>query len=352
MKANYEIDFVGNSSSGDADAIAIRWKDTNENYHVCLYDCGTENQADEMIELLNKHYFNELDKKEIDAIIISHPDTDHINGIIKIMDTFEIKAMYFNIPWEYSDELVELSDNYNSADYLSSKLKKQYDKLFEIEEYAKELKVPIFNALQGDLICDELLVLYPTKEDYIKHLLNSEKTPVKAVMESYSNDDYIFELWDEDNLLEKPSTSEENESSVVIWGLNSLEDKKFILLGDSGVVGINDAIDYAGEEGIKSETRFYQVPHHGGRHNLDTDTMNRLVGNINVVESDVNKTAYISVGKDSDHPRQCIVNAFKRRGVKVYKTNGNIIHHHVGDMPERKGWVSLKELEFIDNYDE
>lgn len=355
MKVNYEIDFVGNGSSEDADAIAIRWKDEDEFYHVCVYDCGTEYQANKMIDLINNYYFYGINDSEriIDAIIISHPDKDHISGIIKIMEEFQVGAMYFNKPWDYSDELVEMADNYNSADYLTSKLKKNYSKLSEIEDYANEKGIPIYNAFQGTEICGELIVLSPTEEDYIKYLLNSEKTPVKSVTESsFQKAEYNHESWNSDNLLVEPATTEENESSVVIWGLHSAYDKRFLLLGDAGVCGINSALDYANDGNIRKKTQFYQVPHHGGRHNLDTDTMNHLVGNILGENSDSGKKAFISVGKDSTHPRWCIVNAFKRRGVKVYKTNGGTIRHYIGDMPKREGWVRLEELDFIAEYDE
>ncbi len=355
MEVNYEIDFVGNESSGDADAIVIRWKDSNEDYHICVYDCGTENQADKMIDLLNEYYFTEADDDEkiIDAIIISHPDGDHINGIKKIMGEYQITAMYFNIPWDYANELVDLSDNYNSASYLSSKLKKQYPKLSEIEDYGCELGIPIYNALQGTIICDELLILAPSRDDYINHLLNSDKTPVNAATESFSeSDESNLDSWDRDNLLENPETSEENETSVIVWGLCGADKKRFLLMGDAGVIGIKSALDYVYDKDVRLKTQFYQVPHHGGRHNLDSDTMNRLVGNILGEGSDSHKTAYVSVGKGSNHPRQCIVNAFKRRGVKVYKTKGETIHHFVGSMPAREGWVRLTEIDFIDKYDE
>ncbi len=60
---------------------------------------------------------------------------------------------------------------------------------------------------------------------------------------------------------------------------------------------------------------------------------------------DIGKTAFVSVAKDSDHPLQMVVNAFRRRGVSVYKTEGNIINHSV-HMPSRVGWSSLKSLDF------
>lgn len=66
------------------------------------------------------------------------------------------------------------------------------------------------------------------------------------------------------------------------------------------------------------------------------------------------KVAFASVANDSDHPLQMVVNAFTRRGVKVYKTKGNVIRHSK-NMPDREGWVSLVKLEFeqkIEEWDE
>lgn len=66
------------------------------------------------------------------------------------------------------------------------------------------------------------------------------------------------------------------------------------------------------------------------------------------------KVAFVSVANDSDHPLQMVVNAFTRRGVKVYKTKGNVIRHSK-NMPDREGWVSLVKLEFeqkIEEWDE
>lgn len=357
MDSNYEIDFIGNKSSGNADAIAIRWKDEYDDYHICIYDCGTDGQADDMIDLLNKYYFNEVDdeNKVIDAVVISHPDEDHINGIKKILETFIVNELYANIPWDYADELVQRSENYNSSDYLTSKLKKKYSSLSEIVDLCEENGIPIYSAIQGTIVCDELEILAPTEEDYIDHILNSDKNPLKPINESFSKSEkFNTDFWDVDNLLEVAETSDENETSVVLYGLRNAPDKYFLLVGDAGVHDLESAFDFAEGESLsmKSEVKFYQVPHHGGRHNLDTDTMNRLVGNITKRGTDSGKTAFISVGKGSDHPRQCIVNAFKRRGVKVYKTEGNTIHHYAGDMPSREGWVSLTQLEFIEEYED
>ena len=102
---------------------------------------------------------------------------------------------------------------------------------------------------------------------------------------------------------------------------------------------------------LKDTVKFLQIPHHGGRHNVSPSVLNSLIGNIIEEEANPTKIAFVSAAKDSEHPLQMVVNAFTRRGVKVYKTNGNIIHHH-RNMPDREGWTSLKKLEFNKNVEE
>ena len=62
------------------------------------------------------------------------------------------------------------------------------------------------------------------------------------------------------------------------------------------------------------------------------------------------KVAFVSVANDSDHPLQMVVNAFTRRGVKVYKTKGNVIRHSK-NMPDREvGWVMKDIKKYFDDF--
>ena len=96
---------------------------------------------------------------------------------------------------------------------------------------------------------------------------------------------------------------------------------------------------------LKDNVGFIQVPHHGGRHNISPSILNRLIGDVVEEGETTGKTAFVSVANSSDHPLQMVVNAFTRRGVRVYQTKGNIIHHH-RDMPNRLGWTTLEPLGF------
>ena len=88
-------------------------------------------------------------------------------------------------------------------------------------------------------------------------------------------------------------------------------------------------------EDVKEYVQFYQVPHHGSRHNINPSTLNRMLGSKVAEEETRNKTAIASVSKNSDHPLKMVTNAYIRRGVTVYTNDGITFWHHKGDMPDR-----------------
>ena len=66
---------------------------------------------------------------------------------------------------------------------------------------------------------------------------------------------------------------------------------------------------------------FFDVPHHGSRHNLDPDTLTRLLGPDR--RDDAAGSAFVSVGREAeDFPRPEIANAIRRRGYPVRATRG------------------------------
>ena len=72
-----------------------------------------------------------------------------------------------------------------------------------------------------------------------------------------------------------------------------------------------------------------------------------MVGKKGNKTGNTDKLAFVSVAENSDHPRKMVVNAYIRRGVKVYKTQGFCIRHHEGIMPERN-WTPIDPLAFAD----
>lgn len=351
----YELDFIGvNKETKDSDAIGIRWKNSDRNYVVGVYDGGLQIYGDKLKEHIEECYFNDVEEKIIDFVICSHSDQDHTSGIKEILESYEVKSLYMNRPWLYVDEIFDkVNDGRITRDSLKDRLKEKYSYIADLEDIAIEKDIPIYETFQGMKINDKLTVLSPAKDFYLELLVESDKTPLEEnstfkgmIKEAFQKiSDVLTESWNEENLREDVKTSAENEMSVVILG--QMDEENFLLTGDAGLRALKNAIEYAENIfiPIKDNVTFYQIPHHGGRHNVSTLLLNSMVGEV-VDEGETNgKRAFVSVGKNSDHPLKMVVNAFVRRGVKVYKTDGNTITHH-RNMPEREGWTSVDNLKF------
>lgn len=375
----YEIDYIGvkaDKATKDADAICLRWKtgialNGMPIYKVGVIDGGFEAHGNAMIAHMNQYYFDDAEgvkskeKKTIDFVVVTHPDQDHAIGLKQVLKAFDVKKIYMNRPWLYVDELFDkVNDGRITKQSLRKRLRNNYETIADIENIAEENKIPIYEAFEGTYVENEILILSPEKQFYLDLLVESEKTPLQEQAE-FNQDGlfgrianavkaYIvnkFEDWDIETLRENEETSAENETSVVLRGL--VEGDGFLLTGDAGIRALNKAIDYMEQigEDVISEISFYQIPHHGGRHNVSPSLLDRMVGQRVKKGATRNKTAYASVAEGSDHPLKMVTNAYIRRGVSTYETNGNTICHHCGQMPKR-GWTQLKMIEFADYVEE
>ena len=375
----YEIDYIGvkaDKATKDADAICLRWKtgialNGMPIYKVGVIDGGVEAHGNAMIAHMNQYYFDDAEgvkskeKKTIDFVVVTHPDQDHAIGLKQVLKAFDVKKIYMNRPWLYVDELFDkVNDGRITKQSLRKRLRNNYETIADIENIAEENKIPIYEAFEGTYVENEILILSPEKQFYLDLLVESEKTPLQE-QAAFNQDGlfgrianavkaYIvnkFEDWDIETLRENEETSAENETSVVLRGL--VEGDGFLLTGDAGIRALNKAIDYMEQigEDVISEISFYQIPHHGGRHNVSPSLLDRMVGQRVKKGATRNKTAYASVAEGSDHPLKMVTNAYIRRGVSTYETNGNTICHHCGQMPKR-GWTQLKMIEFADYVEE
>lgn len=355
----YELDFIGvNKKTDDATAIGIRWKNPDGSYTVGVFDGGTADYGDVLKEHMKQYYFNGQDGGHIDFVICSHPHNDHASGLATILENFDVGRLYMNCPWDYVDEL-HAKDGRITPESLERRLRKAYAKTDKLEQIARERGIEICSVFEGDVIEDKLTVLSPSKDFYLDMIAESGKTPdmessgllhsaVQFVKEAI---DYIAESWGIDSIRENVETEPDNETSTVILG--EMDDETFMLTGDVGIKGLACAMDYADSIGkeVKKSVSMYEIPHHGGRYNVSPSILNRMLGGIVKQGETRGKTAIVCTGKDSDHPRRMVVNAFLRRGVKVYNASGYTIRHHRGDMPSR-GWPASEQLKFYDKVEE
>lgn len=298
----YEIDFIGVSkekSSSNADAICIQWQSGNTYYGTPIYkigviDCGYEVYTDAMINHVNKYYFDDKNgnkkksDKVIDFVIATYSDEDHASGIPKILDNFTVNKIYMNIPWLYLDELFPYVYDGRITKYsLTCRLLDKYKYVLKIEDKAEELGVHVYEAFQGT--CIEWLgtILNLTKEFYLDLLVESNKTLLEERMDgafvriiefAKSVVSKMLDLWSSDVLRENVSTTAENEMSIVFRA--NVDGEGMLFTGDAEKRALTKAMDYLDNlgEDISSSISFYQIPHHGGRHNVTPSILDRMLG--------------------------------------------------------------------------
>lgn len=333
------------------DAIPLRYSiDGVTRIHVT--DGGFQATGDLVVKHINKYYGA---PKFIDAVIVTHPDGDHAGGLRKLFDEYEIGELWMLRPWLYADELIDRFSRFTSSDNLAKRLKEIYPNLAALEELAEANGVKILAPFQGANI-GKFNVLAPSKARYLDLVVESEKTPEATKLEEQTLAEaaggfikkainLIKSAWGHEYFPED-DTSPENNMSVIQYAY--LCDKKILLTGDAGRAALNEAADYAPYVGLQLPgIDRMQVPHHGSRHNVSTEVLDRWLGTKLDSQSDSGSfTAIVSAAKeDKDHPRKSVVRAFIHRGAKIISTEGGD-KRTSHNAPEREGWVAATPLQY------
>lgn len=358
MADGIEFDFlpVGNGKHS-GDAIAVRWKEA-ESYKVLIYDGGTTEYGEKLVEHV-KVYFG---TNKVDYVVNSHPDNDHAGGLLYVLENLEVGQLWMHRPWTHSALICDyFHDRRITNKSLEERLKKKMTAAYRLEKIATEKKIPIIEPFAGEQI-GIFKVLSPTRKRYIHELIPAfEKSPdLKLASESFveaaldmveSTESKIADYWDREFLPDSVLTSAENESSAVLFC--TVRGKGHLLTGDAGVDALRAAAEFATKIGIHLPTAvtFAQIPHHGGRHNVSTETLDLVFGKPLPEGTKPTRHAYASASKHAPrHPRKVVTNAFVRRGFLVAATKGRKLRYSK-NMPER-GWGKLTYMPFHYEYDE
>lgn len=360
MADSIEIDFlpVGDGEHS-GDAIAVRWRE-NDQYKILIYDGGTKAYGSALVDHVKTHFHSHY----VDYVVNSHPDNDHAGGLLYVLQNLTVGEVWMHQPWTYSAEIRHYFRDGRITDAsLAERLKGKMAAAYALENAAKEREVQVHEPFAGSQI-GIFTVLSPTRDRYVHELVPQfEKAPELKKDESALDSifdavkgalGFIADRWDVEYLPDTVSTSAENESSAVLFA--SVGDRGYLLTGDAGIQTLRASAEYAMSIGIDLPRRvsFVQIPHHGGRHNVSTETLNMLVGEPlpNALEEPT-RTAFVSVGaKAPRHPKRVVTNAFARRGFKIGQTKGGTICHFTPGMPQREGWGPISYVPFYDEVEE
>jgi hypothetical protein len=124
-----------------------------------------------------------------------------------------------------------------------------------------------------------------------------------------------------------------NNSSAILSLM--IDGKHLIFPGDAGVPALSAGMDHLDAVGrTENWPAIFVLPHHGSRHNLDRDTIQRILGSHATKQYG---NAVASVSQDSDGPSPRVANAAGRRGYPVTATTGRSVLFR-SDAPLRLGW--------------
>ncbi len=355
----HEIDFLAvGDGERSGDAIALRYWD-GHSYRIHVIDGGDQAAGQRMVQHIHDWYGA---PRYIHAVICTHGDDDHSSGLREVIKSFKVSGIWMNRPWMYADLIIDsFKDGRMTVASLERHLRDEYPILEEIEEIATKRGIPIYEAFQGATV-GAFEILAPTRSRYLNLIPEFSRTPEQSeshqsYQHAWSNPiaqatrsvraaaEWVAETWGIETLEKHVETSASNESSVV--QLATLGSERILLTGDAGVISLSKAADYAKSRGCDLPgIDVIQVPHHGSRHNVSPASLDLWLGRPLPKAETRGTAAYVSVGKESKtHPRKKVVNAFIRRGSKVYSTKGASVWHHI-ETPLRQGWGAAAAIEF------
>jgi len=118
-KDNLLVHFI---NVGQGDAIAINLP----NNEVLIIDCGPKNNNVSFTNYITENVLNSKHNKEIDYLILTHADADHIGGAYLLLTQFDVEKVYLPIMSAETEtyvEFKELANQTSSVEIISTTTK-------------------------------------------------------------------------------------------------------------------------------------------------------------------------------------------------------------------------------------
>ena len=338
----FEFDFlpVGDGEHS-GDAIALRYTHPGTGGIVIgIIDTGFEDDGDALVAHLHDYYST----NRADFVLITHPDSDHINGAGTVMRELDVGTLLIHRPSLHGHPG---NSGARPAEELVGLALAQGSQVLEP-----------FAGVHG--FGGSLLIAGPTVAHF-EAMLEAQTTSTKRTAPRLSFAERYFGEAGRSAVavlqkalsvfpIELPfddagGTNPRNNSAAIASLL--IEGKHFLLPSDTGVPSLTQAMDYLDGVGRSAyPLELFALPHHGGRHNIDRDTIHRVLGS-----SDSSGIAVASVSPDApNRPSPRVANAAGRRGYRVFPTVGKTLWYREG-APERPGWGPASPLPPLEEND-
>ena len=146
----YQVDFIGvGQESKSGDAIAIRWgnlRGPREQQCVVVIDGGFQDSGHHLSNHVKKYYGTDL----IDAVVSTHADQDHINGLGAVLDELRVRELWIHQPWRHNHGLANrFADGRVTDRSLGQRLRQNLDTASDLVNKAAKLKIYIVEPFAG-----------------------------------------------------------------------------------------------------------------------------------------------------------------------------------------------------------
>lgn len=305
---------INNINVKQADCILVQFEKEGKYFNL-LVD-GAYKKDDVSITL------NEiLGDQNIQGVVVSHLDADHISGVLNLVETKYSKIkdafLLFN---KFDSDLI----SYKQAKALEQRFGENYTDKKLIKSYEESFSQELLEQLNGN---DNFLHvrIYSLTQRQMKEDINQDIVNITILGPSKEHAKRFMHKWNKNAVDGKII----NQSSIML--LLEFENKAVILSGDGYCSDIKDAIDE-----IKDLNKIHVIKaaHHGAVNNNDalTDLVTRY--KVEHVFFTIDESKY---NKSEEHPSLDILVKLQRTGVKMTcSTNIDALCTVQGEPEEQK----------------
>lgn len=123
----------------------------NTGGELIIYDCGHETHADAVINYMSKNGFDKA------KLILSHNDSDHFDGVLKLLNEDKISVIRTTLLLKYKDAILEkIDDKRKTRDSVAQQILDLYDNIAQLSGAPLE---DIYEHSED--LCDEVSIVGP-----------------------------------------------------------------------------------------------------------------------------------------------------------------------------------------------
>lgn len=282
---------------GDADAIVINYHDGHR-WWTAVVDAGNVGDSDKIVGYIKHRYNN---RRFIDHAFCTHPDRDHKGGFFGLLDNPNVEICNFHLmnpELSLANNMMALMHEKNLVAAGRALYNHPTDPSKNLLDLVKEKDVNLdeYPALGIDIVGMPIKIVGPSYE-YFKDAayemaLDFHELPNDVEGELYDEDEVLTDDAAKSVIDVEKEESATNKSSLIL--LFHPENRNFLLTGDACAASIRHAIEDYEDEIVGCTLK---VPHHGSKHNLNTEVIDMLSPT----------SAVISCKGSKKHPSSAVV---------------------------------------------